>query len=65
MGNRELKPCPFCGGNRVHFDTSWASTVILIYCPDCTAVVSYGNNKRDTYKYSTEAWNRRAENGKS
>ena len=63
MERNELKPCPFCGGVKAHFDSSWASSVILIYCPDCTAVVSFGGNKRDTYKYSKEAWNRRADNG--
>jgi len=57
----KLKPCPFCGGNNVKFDYAWCSTVPLIYCPDCTAVVSFGGNKRDTKKYSAEAWNRRAE----
>ena len=55
----ELKCCPFCGGDKVHFDTSWASSVILIYCPDCSAVVSFGNNKRNTYKFSAEAYNKR------
>ena len=59
MENRELKPCPFCGGDEVRFTQSWASSVVLIYCPTCTAVVSFGGNKRDTYKYSAEAWNRR------
>jgi hypothetical protein len=61
----ELKPCPFCNGKRVHFDKAWVSSAVLIYCPDCTAVVSFGNNKRDTYKKSLENWNRRAENGNS
>ena len=56
-----LKPCPFCGGDRIHFDKSWASSVILIYCPDCSAVVSFGSNKRDTFKHSAEKWNKRAD----
>lgn len=60
MAHEALKPCPFCGSKRVHFDKSWASSVILIYCPGCTAVVSFGNNKRDTFKKATEQWNQRA-----
>lgn len=62
MTDNKLKPCPFCGGKRVHFDRAWASQVILIYCPDCTAIVSFGANKRDTYVYSEKAWNRRVDN---
>lgn len=55
----KLRECPFCGGNRVHFDTAWASSVVLIYCPDCTAIVSFKDNKRDTYKRAADAWNTR------
>ena len=62
MEHNELKPCPFCASKRVHFDKSWVNSVVLIYCPDCTAVVSFGGNKRDTYKYSKDAWNSRTEN---
>lgn len=58
----ELRPCPFCGGNKVRFDSAWGSSVVLIYCPDCTAVISFAGNKRDTYKYSREAYNRRSDN---
>lgn len=64
MKQHEMKPCPFCGGKEVKFDHSFWSTIPLIYCPNCTAVVSFAGNKRDTYKYSAEAWNRRAENDK-
>ena len=55
----ELKPCPFCGGERVRFDRAFMSTVPLIYCPDCTAVISFGANKRDTLKKSAELYNTR------
>ena len=59
MSNITLKNCPFCGGDKVKFDHAWCSTVPLIYCPECSAVVSFADNKRDTYKYSAEHWNRR------
>ena len=59
MRKYNLKPCPFCGGERVKFDRPWVSEITLIYCPDCTAVVSFGDNKRDSLAYSERAWNRR------
>lgn len=58
-----LRPCPFCGSDNVKFDWSMWSNVPLIVCKDCSAVVSFGANKRDSQKKSAELWNRRVNDG--
>lgn len=55
----ELQPCPFCGGKNIYLDKAFINSVPLIYCPDCTAVVSFGKNKRDSFKKSAELYNTR------
>lgn len=62
MAEYNLKPCPFCGSKNVIFDRTWVNTVPLIFCQDCTAVVSFAANKEDSLKKSSELWNRRVEN---
>ena len=63
MENRELKPCPFCGGKEVeikgldHFG-------IMVFNAMCKKCYATGGVAR-TQEQATQAWNRRAENGKS
>lgn len=56
---RRLKPCPFCGSEAVHTESSYFRDT-LIYCENCDAyftVDSYAADEHDVI----EAWNRRAE----
>lgn len=59
----ELRPCPFCDSTNVRIERSMVNDVPLIHCKDCTAVVSFPANKRDTLKKSAELWNRRVSDG--
>lgn len=62
----ELKPCPFCGGDRIGMN---ANTVkVTIWCERCGARItrgarkqyaSIGNCKRYIAPWAAEAWNRR------
>ena len=57
--SEKLKPCPFCGSEAVHTESSYFRDV-LIYCENCDAyftVDSFAADKDDV----VEAWNRRAE----
>lgn len=49
---RELKPCPFCGGNAKLFTDG----ITTIMCIDCNITVS--NFERSVIKL-TDQWNRR------
>ena len=66
----ELKPCPFCGGNRLK--TPNGATIAFIGCRDCGAEICrmegehfspYDNPEKLPLDYAIEAWNRRAEDG--
>ena len=48
----ELKPCPFCGGNRIMV-TNWG--LWKTWCADCKSETS----SYLTEKEAVEAWNRR------
>ncbi len=64
MADKDLKPCPFCGGN-VHFDkayTYFRDTVILIYCDSCDIVFTL-YDCTTTAEEIAEAWNRRWSDG--
>ena len=57
--NEELKPCPFCGGNKVALTTFVSEFCINTYqviCCDCNCC---GAPKRSEEK-AIETWNRRA-----
>lgn len=60
----ELKPCPFCGGKpfvsvRIpHFGERLA---LVVVCKDCNA----RSNQKAKEEDVIEAWNRRAEDGKT
>lgn len=57
--NETLQPCPFCGGEAVHTESSYFRDT-LIYCENCDAyftVDSFYADENDVI----EAWNRRAE----
>lgn len=51
MSEEELKPCPYCGGEAVYYDTYRFS----VHCLDCKASTAYWNGK----EYAIVAWNRR------
>lgn len=60
MGNKELKPCPFCGSDRVyvlhlyHQDAVYGNEV---RCGDCGArITEAGKNSRE---HAIRRWNRR------
>lgn len=61
--NKELKPCPFCGG-KVQI-MNLMTPVTMIYClnfKECGAVVSFDNpicNNSRTDEPKIKAWNRR------
>ena len=77
MENRELKPCPFCGGEAEvkvcdgagHYYTNVGTemfygrqmTCCLIRCNKCGVKTKAYLTRRGVFN----AWNRRAENGKS
>lgn len=52
----ELKPCPFCGSNRILVEYLYFRPYIL--CEKCHAQIPCYN----TYPKAKEAWNRRDEN---
>jgi len=56
----ELKPCPFCGSEKLRLSYGVPDRYCVI-CDKCGAISSFMNNGgRKTCK---EAWNRRAEDG--
>ena len=58
---KTLKPCPFCGENKVSFQVDfWDITPIYHFeCIDCSMTV-YSNQWRNKQE-AERAWNRRAE----
>ena len=68
MEQNLLKSCPFCGGEAKtsqgttdpdnEFEFGW------IGCQECQCFINYINNPTGK-RLATQAWNRRAENGKS
>lgn len=70
----KLKPCPFCGGNRIRVKEGisdkyikFTEPVVIVGCVDCNATVGAF---RVNYKYyentnarteAIKAWNRRTE----
>jgi len=70
---RQLKPCPFCGGEAVGYEDNYGK--YLVGCPECGAMIGIklecGEVLKDGWKatFNTieeafDAWNRRADNAK-
>lgn len=65
MGNTELKPCPFCGGDAKLRDTTYGNNIsaYVVRCGnvDCDVrpTTSYFRVRKD----AIERWNRRATDG--
>lgn len=57
--NDKLKPCPFCGGEKVRFAYLGTTESHAICCENCGAE----SNEFDTEEEAIEAWNTRAEGG--
>ena len=60
MNMTELKPCPFCGGERLLEAMQkpvGAGEYFMIKCADCSAEIT-----RTSKRKAVEAWNRRATN---
>ena len=49
----ELKPCPFCGGEKLRHLTSWGNPVVV--CKSCHVEGPVA----DTKKFANKAWNKR------
>ena len=58
--NKELTPCPFCGGKAI--DKGGYGGITYIKCEQCGAIVSFDG--KESYLQAIEAWNRRANNDK-
>ena len=60
----KLKPCPFCGSNDVgiqHYIPRRGNCVLsYVLCYDCEAA----GPEKPAGEKATEAWNRRADNGR-
>ena len=62
MADKDLKPCPFCGGN-VHFDKAYSYfRDHVIYCDSCDIVFTL-DDCTTTVEEIAEAWNRRWSDG--
>jgi Lar family restriction alleviation protein len=62
MENRELKPCPFCGGKPFvsnRFPLFGEEATVAIVCEECNA----STQRKRTERKAINDWNRRAENG--
>ena len=62
MENRELKPCPFCGNraDNITYLTRNKKQRYFVKCTKCNARMEYCNRTS-----AINAWNRRADDGKS
>lgn len=50
--NKEVKPCPFCGGEDIRYEED---DLIVIYCYECDCQ----SRRCETIEEAIEAWNRR------
>lgn len=60
MAEKELKPCPFCGG-KAEMVTEYSDPFEcggVIYCVDCGAKIEFGCGG-EVRLNAVEAWNRR------
>ena len=58
MAEKDLKPCPFCGGK-----AEIGSEHNAIYCVDCGAKIEFGCGVELRLK-AIKAWNRRKDDGR-
>ena len=61
--NKELKPCPFCGGEAHYFDCGVKGDFEdwLIECSNChIAMIYHDDGCVSTKEEAARAWNRRA-----
>ncbi len=67
MSLRELKPCPFCGGNadKTIDDYGEGKFYVTVYCSKCGAKVFYKGAIGTAVKQAVNAWNNRADDSKS
>lgn len=63
MGNKNIKPCPFCGSLAFSYTINYPLPDLhgcasgYVECTGCTAIVA-----EETEEQAIEAWNRRAGN---
>ena len=58
----ELKPCPFCGGDDTVIEKDPLTGTYVVRCRNCQTIVWQYYAIREE---AIEAWNRRADDGKS
>lgn len=61
MGNNELKPCPFCGGEAIIHHPTYHTVAVICSRWECGATVSICDARN--IDEVVERWNRRADNG--
>jgi len=74
MSNEKLKPCPFCGSNKLGISNKTATTdwkqgkrKVAIYCKKCNAYgtrilcneQNYRNATEEAIQQAIDAWNKR------
>ena len=79
MSEKELKPCPFCGGEACLKDgkpITYSRFEVLVICKKCSAsvvgvaMINFKTEHKSCNGYNLakeqaiKAWNRRADNGK-
>ena len=56
----DLKPCPFCGSDKVRVNSFWHDDYYHVICWNCRASTCFSYDKgEDGIKEVVEAWNRR------
>lgn len=60
MPKIKLKPCPFCGSQKVKKVTAPLRGTQMFVCPECGADVCF--YRAEYEPKATKAWNRRTEN---
>ena len=62
MEKNELKPCPFCGYEKIDIEKidDIGTGLFMAICPRCSAKSGILEN----HKRVAEAWNRRVDNGR-
>ena len=63
MREKELKPCPFCGGKSELWESKASNGYLYGYAIRCVMCKSRTKIYKEI-EYATDAWNRRADNGK-
>ena len=53
--NKELKPCPFCGGTPELIENNPCALVLYIRCPKCNAMITRDTQNADDTKKDEDA----------